>query len=415
MADPLSDMQNEQLLDNPTQQQAVQDALKARRRKKLLPRNSPANIAPSKIARACGEEMLRKQADSGIGSCAAPNCVSAAPPPHQDMPPAGKMPVTPSDPRVPPPVPATVGMQKGAALPSLVGAVTGSVPTSNGPSYGMSAWKTPAAPQPSTPHVSKISSGNGWSDSKSTNVSSSPHMKMSYDALQKAAAGGVVQNIMQVPGALSRAITAPLSMPLAATEPGPDNPRAFTDAYRSVDGSVEIGRGPHKGKHGLYGGLAGKGQMEMLSALHKADPKLLDEFADYVHQKRQEASTGAKFRGGLREFGHVAGSMAGFGPIPALLGKAVGDLGELGRPRHVERALAAEDPTRKPGFMRRWLLPRSAGAENLAKALRIQNPEMAERLRAGLEARYNPKPDEEHAKAAALAYPLLAGAAIQHK
>jgi hypothetical protein len=178
MADPLSEEQNINVLEEARQQQqvdpVVNEALKVKRKKRL---------PPSKIAAACGLELLKKS-DSGIGCAAAPDCVSAGQPTHDLMPQATGMPtkqqLPPNSQRVPV-MNATTGLQKGAwclkyaALPSVVGAVQQNA------SYGTGAWNIPSAPS-AAPSV-KTDSGNGWSDSKSTNISSSPHAKTTAQKL----------------------------------------------------------------------------------------------------------------------------------------------------------------------------------------------------------------------------------------
>jgi hypothetical protein len=73
MADPLSETQDLQAISEPGRERIVRQALEGRvKRKKLLPKNSPANIAPSKIAAACGEAMLKRAAGEGISGAAAP-------------------------------------------------------------------------------------------------------------------------------------------------------------------------------------------------------------------------------------------------------------------------------------------------------------------------------------------------------
>jgi hypothetical protein len=61
MSDPLSETQDLQAISEPGRERIVQQAIAGRhKRKKLLPRDTPANIAPSKVAAACGAALLKR-------------------------------------------------------------------------------------------------------------------------------------------------------------------------------------------------------------------------------------------------------------------------------------------------------------------------------------------------------------------
>jgi len=102
MSDPLSETQDLQAITEDGRTRIVNQAIEGRKRKKRLVRDTPANIAPSKIAAACGIAMLKRSAmlgpdmpddqitgETGIGG------PSGAPAPGLDIP---EPPSTPLEP-----------------------------------------------------------------------------------------------------------------------------------------------------------------------------------------------------------------------------------------------------------------------------------------------------------------------------
>jgi hypothetical protein len=182
MADPLSQMQDTATMEAPPDV-AVQEALKARKHKKT-------SMQPSKLAAALGAEML-KNADSGIGCAAAPDCATTASPLHDTQPGAGYMPTTPSDPRaVALPAHPTTGLQKGAH--DKRADVNAQVNAQYGPA-ALAGVKT-------APVTSKTTSTNGWGNSKSMNVSGAPLAKMAklYPDLCKLSADAVNEMLAKI-------------------------------------------------------------------------------------------------------------------------------------------------------------------------------------------------------------------------
>jgi hypothetical protein len=172
---------------------------------------------------------------------------------------------------------------------------------------------------------------------------------------------------------------APLSLPTAAIGMSPDDLRVLGDAVR-------IGKkeDPVLGRHFI----TGLGTQEVATAVEKIrrkNPKLGDSLLKCLQAKQETAgsnTTGAKMRRTGRGLAEAmsAGEPVMLGGGLAPVWNIVGGLGELGEPRNLERGLSAEDPKKKPAFLRRWLAPREAGAENFGRAMAVQNPALAKQM-----------------------------------